>query len=154
LNQELNEDGVPFNEKDAEHLWHDYAVKAGLYAAHIENVHTPMPDHLLLWKGVALFHEVKMQRGNLIYFQHYQWSNLLKMRHSLRPFQLCVIVYSNQVFNVLTVEQVKERGVETAGHGKVKCNVLGLIPQATVSNAFEFDLFLEWVRSHAWKKKQ
>lgn len=149
----LNEDEVPMDEKDVENIWHDYAIKAGLYATHLENIGTPLPDHLLLWKGLSLFHEFKLQRGNLIYFQHYQWANLVKMRHSLHSWQLNVIVWKNGVFSGFTVDQIKERDPQIAGHGKLKVNVAGLESLYTVSNAFEFDLYLEWVKSKAWKKK-
>jgi len=150
---ELNEDGVPFNEKDAEHLWQDFAEAAGLYAAHIENIGTSMPDTILIWKGITLYHEVKMQRGNLIYFQQYQWASFIKMRHFLHPWQFNIVVWKDNVFSLYDIDSVKSTNVETAGHGKVKAKIAMLEPLITVSNAYEFDLYLEWIRSKAWKKK-
>ena len=149
----LNEDEVPMDEKDVEHIWQDYAKSAGLYATHIENVNTPMPDTILIWKGITFYHEIKLRRGNLIYFQHYQWSNLIRMRHFLHPWQLNIVAWKDHVFSLYSIDQVKEAGVDTAGHGKVKANIAALEPLITVSNAYEFDLYLEWVRSKAWKKK-
>jgi len=149
----LNEDEVPMDEKDVELIWQDYAKAAGLYAVHVENIGTPMPDTILVWKGLTFYHEVKMRRGNLIYFQHYQWASLIKMRHFLHPWQLNVVAWKNDVFSLYSIDQVKETGVETAGRGKVKANIAMLEPIITVSNAYEFDLYLEYVRSKAWKKK-
>lgn len=149
----LNEDGVPLDEKDIENIWHNYAIKAGLYATHLENMNTPLPDHMFVWKGLVLFHEMKLRRGNLIYFQHYQWANLIRMRHSMHPWQLNVVVYYNSEFSGFSIDQIKERDPQIASHGKVKANIDSLEPLYTVSNAYEFDLYLEWVKSKAWKKK-
>jgi hypothetical protein len=149
----LNEDGIPLDEKDVELIWKDMATKAGFYTVHIENVHIPMPDLLMIWKGITIYHEVKMQRGNLIYFQHYQWANLLKMRHSLQPWLLNIVVWKDGIYKLFSVDQIKEAGVDVAGHGKVKASIGLLEPMFVVSNDFEFELYIEWLRSKIWKKK-
>lgn len=153
LEECMNEDGVPMNEKDIEHIWLDYANKSGFYTAHIENIGTSMPDAMLIWKGVVLFHEAKIQRGNLIYFQQYQLSAFFKMRHSCHPWQLNVVVWKNGVFSLYSIDQIKTLPIESAGRGKVKVNISTLVPLITVSNDFEFELYVEWLRGKIWKKK-
>lgn len=149
----LNEDGVPLDEKDIERIWQDYANKCGLYTTHIENIGVSLPDLLIIWKGVTFFHEMKLQRGNLIYFQNYQWANFARMRHSLHPWQLSVVVWKDGIFKVFSVEQLKACEAVPAGHGKVKLSIAFVEPLFTVSNSYEYDLYLEYLRSKIWKKK-
>ena len=149
----LNEDGVPMDEKDVERIWIDYARKAGLFAVHIENIGSSMPDTLLIWKGITIFQEVKIQRGNLVYFQQYQWSNFARMRHSCHPWQLGIVVWKDDIFKIFSFDSIKETGAEPAAKGKVKVNLGLLEPLYTVADHYEFTQYLEWLRSKIWKKK-
>jgi len=149
----FNEDEVPLNEKDIERKWLDYAKKSGFFATHIENIGSSMPDILMIWKGVTLFHEAKIQRGNLIYFQNYQWANFARMRHHCHPWQLNIVVWKDGVFKLFSVDQLKQVEAISAGEGKVKLNIGLLEPIITVSNNFEFELYVEWLRGKIWKKK-
>jgi hypothetical protein len=150
----FNEDEVPLDEKDVERKWLDWGNKAGFFTTHIENIGSSMPDGLMIWKGVVLFHEVKIQRGNLIDFQQYQWANFARMRHSCHPWQLNIVVWKDGVFNLYSVDQLKTIEAETAGQGKVKLKISLLTPLITVANSKEFEIYyVEWLRSKIWKKK-
>lgn len=149
----LNEDGVPLNEKDIERMWIDYARKFGFFAQHIENIGSSMPDIIMIWKGVTLFHEAKMQRGHLIYFENYQWANFARMRHHCHPWQLNIVVYKDGVFKLHSVDQLKTIEAEPASQGKVKFKISLLEPLITVSNTLEYEAYTEWLRNKIWKKK-
>lgn len=150
----LNEDGVPLDEKDVERIWLDYGKKAGFFATHIENIGSSMPDGLMIWKGIVFFHEVKMQRGNLIYFQNYQWANFARMRHHCHPWQLNVVVWKDGIFKLFSLDQLKQVEAESAGHGKVKLHIGLLEPLITIADFNEYEQhYIEWLRSKIWKKK-
>lgn len=148
-----NEDEVPLDEKDIERKWIDYGRKAGFFACHIENIGSSMPDMLMIWKGVTFFHETKIQRGNLIYFQNYQWANFARMRHHCHPWQLNVVIWKDGTFKLYSLDQLKTVGAEPASQGKVKVNIGSLEPLITVSNDYEYELYIEWLRNKIWKKK-
>jgi hypothetical protein len=149
-----NEDEVPLDEKDVERKWLDWGNKAGFFTTHIENIGSSMPDVLMIWKGVVFFHEVKIRRGNLVYFQQYQWANFARMRHSCHPWQLNIVVWNNGVFDLYSVDQLKTIEAESAGQGKVKLKISLLTPLITVANYDQFyNEYTEWLRSKIWKKK-
>jgi hypothetical protein len=149
-----NEDEVPLDEKDVERKWLDWGKKSGFYATHIENIGSSMPDGLMIWKGVVFFHEVKIQRGNLIYLQQYQWANFATMRHHCHTWQLNIVVWKDGIFNLYSIDQLKQIEAEPAGHGKVKFKISLLQPLISVADSNEFEnIYLEWLRSKIWKKK-
>lgn len=149
-----NEDEVPLDEKDVERKWLDWGKQAGFFATHIENIGSSMPDGLMIWKGVTFFHEVKIQRGNLVYFQQYQWANFACMRHHCHPWQLNIVVWKDGVFNLYSIDQLKTIEAESAGQGKVKLKISLLQPLFTVSNWEDFNFgYVEWLRNKIWKKK-
>lgn len=149
-----NEDEVPLDEKDVERIWLDYCKRAGFFATHIENIGSSMPDMLIIWKGITIYHEAKIQRGNLIYFQQYQWANFARMRHHCHPWQLNIVVWKDGVFNLYSLDQLKQIEAESAGHGKVKLRISLLEPLITVADFYEFENnYIEWLRNKIWKKK-
>mgnify|MGYP000732902190 CR=1 FL=1 len=149
-----NEDGVPLDEKDVERKWLDWGKQAGFFATHIENIGSSMPDGLMIWKGIVFFHEVKIQRGNLIYFQQYQWANFARMRHNCHPWQLNIVVWKDGIFNLYSIDQLKTIDAETAGQGKVKLKISLLTPLISIADFNEFEnIYIEWLRSKIWKKK-
>ena len=153
MEYQLNEDGVPMDEKDIERIWIDYGRRAGFFATHIENIGSSMPDMLMIWKGVTFFHETKMQRGNLIYFQQFQWANFNRMRHHCHPWQLNIVVWKDGIFKLFSMDQLRTIEAEPTSQGKVKFKISSLEPLITVANSYEYDLYIEWLRGKIWKKK-
>lgn len=150
----FNEDEVPLDEKDVERKWLDWGKKAGFFATHIENIGSSMPDGLMIWKGMTFFHEVKIRRGNLIYFQQYQWANFARMRHHCHPWQLNIVVWNNGVFDLYSVHQLKDLEAEPASQGKVKLRIGMIEPLISIADYSEFEVnYVEWLRSKIWKKK-
>lgn len=148
----LNSDEVPMDEYDVGGIWKAYAATAGIHVERIENIGTSMPDMFLIVKGLVLFHEMKMQRGNLVYMPHHQWSANLRRRHFMHPWQLSMVVYKQGTFKVISYHHLKGAPVEAAGNGKLKLNIELYNPDFTVSNQYEFNEYVEYFLSKAFKR--
>jgi Holliday junction resolvase len=134
--------------------WRTYCQTQGLHTVRIENVGCSLADIMFVWKGVVVFQEVKMRRGNLIYMPIYQWSNMVRLRRSMYSWQLLYVVYNSGVFDIYTIDQIKMANPESAGKGKIKAHIGMLVPILTITNMDDFALqFVPWIASKAWKKK-
>lgn len=150
---ELNEDQVPLNEYDIQQKWKNYATAAGLYVGRIENIGVSLPDMFLIYKGMTLWHELKLQRGNLIYMPQFQWSNSIRMRHSLHPWQLNIVVYKDSVFSGYTIDTIKKQEPQAASEGKLKVSLLGANPLFQVDSQLSFEKYIEFIHSKMFKPK-
>lgn len=150
---ELNEDEVPMNEYDIQQKWKGYATAAGLYVGRIENIGVSLPDMFCIYKGMTLWHELKLQRGNLIYMPHFQWSNNVRMQHSLHPWGLNIVVYKDGVFSGYTIDTIKKLGPVTASEGKLKVSLLDAVPLFQVHDQLSFEKYIEFIHSKLFKTK-
>jgi hypothetical protein len=151
--QELNEDEVPMNEYDIQKKWKAYIEASGLYASRIENIGVSLPDMFFIYKGMTIWHEMKIQRGHLIYMPHFQWSNSIRMQHSLHPWQLNIVVYNKGTFSGYTIAEIKKQEPQAASEGKLKVSLLGAIPLFQVDSQLSFEKYIEFIHSKMFKPK-
>jgi hypothetical protein len=157
----LNPDGVPMNETDAGNLWKSWLEKEGNLVVKVENIGLSLPDYFWVYKGLVIFNEAKIRRGNLVYAPVYQFINMRKMSLYLHDWALSYVVYNNDQFELYSFKDiVKDKsswidGTLTGGVvGKMKIDLKNREPFLIIPNADAITLYIEWVHNKAFKKKQ
>lgn len=152
---DLNEDGVPINEQDATDYWRSYANHWGIYTVRIENIGSSLPDLLMIYKGLSIFQEIKVRRGNLIYAPSFQWSNLNRLSKELHDWQLIYVVYNRGVFDLYEYQAIKrlpDTMIKGTNYGKVSMNLSTITPFMSVDSRDSFENYIRYVHFKAFKK--
>jgi hypothetical protein len=157
---DLNEDGVPMNETDAGNIWKGWLEKDGHLCMKVENIGLSLPDYFWVYKGLVIFNETKIRRGNLIYAPVYQFNNMRKMSNYLHDWALSYVVYNAGVFELYSFRDVlKDKaswvdGTLTGGViGKMKISLENRTPFLIIPYASSIGHYIDWIQSKAFKKK-
>jgi len=160
VQQDLNEDGVPMNEIDIGNLWKSWIEADGHLCIKVENIGLSLPDYFWVYKGLVIFNETKIRRGNLIYAPVYQFHNMRKMSNYLHDWALSYVVYNAGHFELYSFRDVlKDKaswidGTLTGGViGKMKIDLKHREPFLIVSDKASISLYTGWIHSQAFKKK-
>jgi hypothetical protein len=157
---DLNEDGVPMNEHDIGNRWKEWIESDGNLMMKVENIGLSLPDYFWVYKGLVIFNETKIRRGNLVYAPVYQFNNMRKMSNYLHDWAQSYVVYNSGQFELYSFKDiVKDKaswvdGTLTGGViGKMKIDLKNQEPFLIVPDKSSISLYIEWVHSKAFRKK-
>ncbi len=156
-----NEDGVPMNETDAGNLWKSWIEKEGCLCVKVENIGLSLPDYFWIHKGITIWNEAKIKRGNLIYAPVYQFHNMRKMSLYLRDWALSYVVYNAGEFELYSFKEVLKDKASwtdttfdlTKTPGKMKIDLSNRTPFLVIPQANYIGNYIDWVDSKAFRKK-
>jgi hypothetical protein len=154
---DLNEDGVPMNETDASHIWRGWLTEAGYYNVRIENIGLSLPDLFWVYKGVVIFNETKVRRGNIVYAPYFQFSNMARMSNYMHKWQLDYVVYNGGRFDLYHFKDImKDKDAhDSQAAGKVKILIHRFEPYMSIHNAYELEnTYTSYIQSCAFPKKK
>lgn len=141
-------------EYDVSTQWRSMLEKNGCVTTRLENTGASLPDLFFCVKGLVIFHEMKMQRGKVIYTSAFQWAWNVKHSNYLRVWQLNYIVWQAGQFKCYTIPQLKAAPQKGIGYGKIKVKIDDIIPVFTVENEYECHEYVESVLDQAFKRKK
>ena len=124
------------NEYDVYHELRHWFTANGAEMIRIENIGLPLPDFVILMKGLTIWHEAKILRRHRIQIRVNAHAQMMRMRHSLKPWMLNYIVWDedSQSYNVYNFENVAKTGIiETSSRPGI-----GWIPLLGVRYQFKF----------------
>lgn len=127
---------MPKNEYDCYHQLKHFASANGVEVIRIENVGTPLPDMVWLFKGLTIWQEAKILRRGRIQIRVNAHAQMMRMRHTLKDWMLNYLVWDEdgQAYNVYNFEEVVKTGViETSGRPGI-----GWIPLFGVKYQYKF----------------
>lgn len=157
---DLNEDGVPMNENDAGNLWKTWIEKDGHLCQKVENIGLSLPDYFWVYKGLVIFNEAKIKRGNLIYAPVYQFHNMRKMSLYLHDWALSYVVYNAGEFELYSFREVlKDKASWVDGTftgrtvGKIKIDLRDRVPFLVIPEASAIVHYVEYIQAKAFRKK-
>jgi hypothetical protein len=160
VQQDLNEDGVPMNESDVGNQWKRWLESEGHLCMKVENIGLSLPDYFWVYKGLVIFNEVKIRRGNLIYAPVYQFHNMRKMSNYLHDWALSYVVYNSgefQLYSFRSILKDKESWIDgtlTGGViGKMKIRLKNQEPFLRITNMDAISYYTDWIQSKAFRKK-
>lgn len=138
---------MPKNEYDCYGQLKHWASAKGVEVIRIENVGTPLPDMVWLFKGLTIWQEAKILRRNRIQIRVNAHAQMMRMRHMLKPWMLNYIVWDedSQSYNVYNFENVAKTGViETSSRPGIGwIPMLGIPYQYKFSNKEELNQYIE-----------
>jgi hypothetical protein len=160
VQQDLNPDGVPMNESDVGNIWKEWIEYQGDLCMRVENIGLSLPDYFWVYKGLVIFNEIKMRRGNLIYAPTYQFNNMRRMSNHLHDWALSYVVYNAGEFELYSFRDVlKDKaswidGTLTGGvMHKIRIDIKDRTPFLIIPNKSSISLYTDWIQAKAFKKK-
>lgn len=150
---DCNEDGVPLDEYEAGSKWCGWLQPHGVYSVRIENIGLSMPDTLLVHKGLTVFNEMKVRRGNHIYAPMYQLPSYIRLAEHLRRWQMVYVVFSFGAFDLYEFHVIKQYDWQPTNSGKLKLDISEVPVLMTIRDSQQVTEYLEWIYERAFKKK-
>lgn len=142
------------NEYDVYHQLKHWFTANGAEMIRIENVGLPLPDFVILMKGLTIWQEAKILRRHRIQVRVNAHAQMMRMRHMLKDWMLNYIVWDeeSQSYNVYPFESIAKLGqMETSGRpGIAWIPLLGVRYQFKFSTKEECAQYLEDVLDLAY----